>query len=86
MTRLAWQLIGTLLLVGFMLKYWWIIVLVIAVVVVVKRGPGWWAAHQASVKVEQERVAGIAARADQQHAWVMAGDPRGAYGDYPPAA
>lgn len=26
----------------------------------------------------------IAARADQQHAWVLAGDPRGMYGDYPP--
>jgi hypothetical protein len=25
------------------------------------------------------------ARADQQHAWVMAGDDRGVYGDYPPA-
>jgi hypothetical protein len=30
----------------------------------------------------QAAVAAIAARADQQHAWVMAGDPRGTYGDY----
>jgi hypothetical protein len=31
-----------------------------------------------------ERAA-IARRADQQHAWVLAGDERGTYGDYPPA-
>jgi hypothetical protein len=76
MTRLVWQLIGTLLLVGFMLKYWWII----AAVILFKQAPGWWAAHQASVAGEERRLAAIAARADQQHAWVMAGDPRGTYG------
>ena len=32
------------------------------------------AAHQAA-------LAGLAARADQRHAWVMAGDPRGTYGE-----
>jgi hypothetical protein len=86
MTRLAWQLIGTLLLVGFMLKYWWLIALVAAAVILYRRAPGWWAAHQASVAAEDERLAEVAARADQQHAWVLAGDPRGAYGDHPPAA
>jgi hypothetical protein len=80
MTRLVWQLVGTLLLVGFMLKYWWLIVLVVAAVIVVKHAPGWWAAHEAAVDAEERRLAGIAARADQQHAWVMAGDPRGTYG------
>src|ERR1700716_904111 len=28
MTRLVWQLVGTLLLVGFLIKYWWVIGLV----------------------------------------------------------
>lgn len=28
----------------------------------------------------------LAARADQQHAWRLAGDPRGIYGDYPNVA
>lgn len=28
---------------------------------------------------------GIIGRADQQHAWVLAGDDRGIYGSYPPA-
>ena len=27
----------------------------------------------------------MAARADQQHAWVMIGDDRGVYGAFPPA-
>ena len=80
MTRLAWQLIGTLLLVGFMLKYWWLIALVLAAVAVWKFGPGVWARHEAAMKAERQRLAAIAARADEQHAWVMAGDPRGTYG------
>jgi len=29
--------------------------------------------------------AGIIARADEQHAWVLADDERGTFGDYPPA-
>jgi hypothetical protein len=59
-----------------MLKYWWLIVLVAAAVIVYKRAPGWWAA----VTAEQRRLVEVAARADQQHAWVLAGDPRGTYG------
>jgi hypothetical protein len=80
MTRLVWQFIGTLLLVGLMLKYWWVIAFIVCVVLVWKWAPGWWAAHQASVAAEERRVAEVAARADQQHAWVLAGDPRGTYG------
>jgi hypothetical protein len=34
---------------------------------------------------KQLERAAIARRADQQHAWVLAGDERGTYGDYPPA-
>jgi endonuclease/exonuclease/phosphatase (EEP) superfamily protein YafD len=80
MTRLAWQLIGTILLVGFMRKYWWLIALVVAAVVLYKRAPVWWAAHRAAVAAEQARLTAVAARADEQHAWVLAGDPRGTYG------
>jgi hypothetical protein len=80
MRRLVWQLVGTLLLVGFMVKYWWLVALVLAAVVVWKFGPGWWRRYQASVAAEERRLAAIAARADQQHAWVLAGDPRGTYG------
>jgi len=31
-----------------------------------------------------EKRAALVARADQQHAWVLAGDDRGIYGDYTP--
>ncbi|MCW2628525.1 hypothetical protein [Mycobacterium sp.] len=80
MTRLVWQFIGTLLLVGLMLKYWWLIVLVAVVVILFRGAPGWWRRYQASVAAEERRLAAIAARADQQHAWTLAGDPRGTYG------
>jgi hypothetical protein len=66
--RIVAQLIGTLLLVGFVLKYWWPIALVLAVIAVWKHGPGWWARRQATVAAEQRRLAALAARADQQHA------------------
>jgi hypothetical protein len=78
--RILAQLSGTLLLLGFVLKYWWVIALVLAVIAAWKYAPGIWARHQAAVAAEQRRLAAIAARADQQHAWIMAGDPRGTYG------
>jgi hypothetical protein len=80
MTRLVWQFIGTLLLVGLMLKFWWVIALLVAAVILFKRAPGWWAAHEAAVLAEEERLAEIAARADLQHNWVMSGDERGLWG------
>ena len=74
------QLIGVLLLVGFLIKYWWLVALVLAAVAVWKFGPGWWRQYQVSVAAEERHLAAIAARADEQHAWVLAGDPRGTYG------
>ena len=41
---------------------------------------GAWAA------AERERIEGLRARADQQYNWRMQGDPRGTYGEFPPAA
>jgi hypothetical protein len=79
--RIFAQLIGTLLLVGFVIHYWWLIALVLAAVAVWKFEPGVWARHQDAVAAERQRLAAIAARADQQHAWTLAGDPRGTYGD-----
>jgi hypothetical protein len=84
--RLLWQLIGTLLVVGFVLAYWWIIALVILGVLAIKFGPGLYRRYQASVAAEQRRLAELGARADQQHQWRMAGDDRGVFGLYPPAA
>jgi hypothetical protein len=39
---------------------------------------------QAAADAEAERLDGLRARADQQQAWRMAGDPRGIYGESPP--
>jgi hypothetical protein len=64
--RIFAQLIGTLLLVGFVLKYRWLIAPVLAAW---KYVPKVWAGHQATVAAEQRRLAAIAARAGQQHAW-----------------
>jgi hypothetical protein len=83
--RLIAQLIGTLLLVGFMLKYWWLIALLIAAVAAWKYGPGLWRRHQADVAAQTRRNAEICARADQQHRWTMGDDDRGVFGQYPPA-
>jgi hypothetical protein len=33
---------------------------------------------------EEEKRDDLVARADQQHGWVLAGEDRGIYGDYPP--
>jgi hypothetical protein len=44
-----------------------------------------WLAHCAYVAELEAEHATIAARADQQHAWVMIGDDHGVYGAFPPA-
>ena len=36
------------------------------------------------VDAREEMRAALVARADQQHAWALAGDDRGVYGDYVP--
>jgi hypothetical protein len=53
-----------------------------------ERGGGVGAAFYAARRVDARENARMAvvARADQQHAWVLADDERGLYGQYPPAA
>jgi mannose/fructose/N-acetylgalactosamine-specific phosphotransferase system component IIC len=75
------QLIAVLFVVGFVLAYWWIIVLIVAAVVAIKLAPIAYRRYQAGVIAEQRRQAALVARADQQHEWTLAGDPRGTYGD-----
>ena len=45
-----------------------------------------WLAFYAARRVDARHDARlvIAAHADQQHAWVLAGDDRGVYGQFPP--
>jgi hypothetical protein len=79
------QFIGILLLIGFVGAYFWWIVALAAVAALI------WGAQLAFREIRAEEVAearrqaAVARRADQQHAWVMAGDDRGVYGAYPPA-
>jgi hypothetical protein len=37
------------------------------------------------VDAREDKRAALVARADQQHAWVLAGDDRGVYGEFTPA-
>jgi hypothetical protein len=55
--RLVWQLIGSLLLVGFLIKYWWLVAIVLAAVAVWTFGPGWWRRYQAAVAAKERRLA-----------------------------
>jgi hypothetical protein len=73
-----------LLLLGFVIKFWWLILA--ALVVVVAACLGWWSCKRSDAELERMRRehAALIARADQQHAWVLAGDDRGIYGDYWP--
>ena len=87
------QFIGVLLLIGFVGAYLWWIAAMAAVAALI------WMAQQAfrsieaieaedaqRAQAEARRRAAVAKRADQQHRWVLAGDDRGVYGAYPPAA
>src|SRR4029077_5538601 len=61
------------------------IVAALAAVALVYFARRWWLAHRQRVAEREAQHAAIAARADQQHAWVLAGDDAGVCGGYPPA-
>jgi hypothetical protein len=70
-----------LLLLGLVVKFWWLVLLVL-----VAAGAGlllWGVVtrHDARVAAEHREQAALVARAEQQHARVLAGDDRGTYGD-----
>jgi hypothetical protein len=74
------QLLGILLVVGFVVAYLKWIVAAVAAYLAYRWGRVVWVRHCAAADAWQREQAAIAARADQQHAWVLAGDPRGTYG------
>jgi hypothetical protein len=45
-----------------------------------------WCAYRVASSERRRRRAELVARAEIQHRWYLAGDPRGIYGRYPPAA
>jgi ABC-type Fe3+-siderophore transport system permease subunit len=75
-----------LIFVGAVVKFWaWIAAVLGAVMVF---GLLLWLIFYLERRTDARENARLAivARADQQHAWVLAGDDRGMYGRYPPAA
>jgi uncharacterized membrane protein len=73
-----------LIFVGAVVKFWiWIVAVIGALVLF---GLLLWLAFYAARRVDAREHARIAivARADQQHAWTLAGDDRGTYGEYIP--
>jgi len=77
-------LVVVLLVVGFVVAFrWWVAAALgsIALAAVLL-----WLAFYAARRVDDryEKRAALVARADQQHAWVLADDDCGTYGDHPP--
>ena len=69
------QFIGVLLLVGFVGAYFWWIVTAVTVAGLAWLAVRGYRAAQAEAARDARRRAALVARADQQHAWMMAGDP-----------
>jgi hypothetical protein len=75
-----------LILVGVVVKFWlWILAGIAAATLIALVV---YLVHRSDKRriAELARDAAIARRADEQHAWVLADDERGVYGQYPPAA
>jgi membrane protein YqaA with SNARE-associated domain len=69
----------------FVAKFAWLLA-ALAAAATIGRAVGWWLARRDDRAVERRcRDAEICARADRQHAQVLAGDDRGIYGQYLPA-
>ncbi len=73
-------LLGVLLLIGFIIKFIWWILGAVALVVAFYIGRAVARGYQERRAIEARRRDLLAARADQQHNWVMRGDERGTYG------
>jgi hypothetical protein len=78
------QLFSVLLFAGFVIHYFRWITAGAAAVLALKWGRAAQAHHRELAEATAAERAAIAARADQQHRWALAGDPRGTYGGYPP--
>jgi hypothetical protein len=78
-------LILLLLAAALVVKFVWLLAALVATVVVARLIGAWLARHDDRVIAARRRDAELCARADRQHAAVLAGDQRGVYGKYPPA-
>jgi hypothetical protein len=74
-----------LIVVGAIVKFWIWILAVLGVLVVGAALTVLFARVERHARARRAVQAAIVARADEQHAQIMAGDDRGMYGIYPPA-
>jgi uncharacterized membrane protein YphA (DoxX/SURF4 family) len=83
--RALGSLFGVLLLIGLIVKLivWILGAIVLYVLFHVARSQ--LRAAGARTEADARRAAEVAARAEQQHRWVLRGDDRGIYGEYPVA-
>lgn len=83
------QLVALLFAVALAVKLFWYIVGITVTIVVVVKAVKWGSRaadrRAARIEAEQRRLAAIVARAEEQHRWVLQGDDRGVYGEFPPA-
>jgi beta-lactamase regulating signal transducer with metallopeptidase domain len=81
--RTLMSFFGILMLIALIIRLiWWILGAAVLVVLIhVIRAQ--LRAARARAEADARRAAQIAARAEQQHRWVLRGDERGVYGDYP---
>lgn len=73
--------IGLLFLIGLIIKYIWWILAAIGLILTFWIIAACIRRYQSVEAARQRRLAEIAARADQQHRWVLDGDQRGIYGE-----
>lgn len=69
-----------IMVVWFVVKFFWWIVAALAAVVAFYLGREVWRLFDDRRVAYERRCALLAARADEQHRWVLAGDDRGVYG------
>ena len=76
---------GMLMLIALIIRLIWWILGVAALVVLCCAVRAQLRTARARAEADARRAAQIAARAEQQHRWVLRGDERGVYGEYPVA-
>jgi uncharacterized membrane protein YcjF (UPF0283 family) len=74
-----------LVLVAVVFKFFWWILGAVALLIVAAFVMSLYREWARNRDLERAGRLAIAARADEQHHWVMQGDERGVYGEYPPA-
>ncbi len=77
------SLFGFLMLIALIIKLIWWILGAIALFVLFCIVRVQLRAADARRAADAQRAAELAARAEQQHRWVLRGDERGTYGEYP---